>query len=1252
MNTAGEGRGRGAARFGRFRLSQTRRVSRPTTTFGAAPVRRHPVRTLVAMAATVALIAAGLAASVSPASGAATCSPNPVVCENAKTGTSPSVWDIEGAGDETVQGFATDMSVNAGATVNFKVRAEHAYTVDIYRLGYYGGNGARKVATLAGTFPAQNQNTACVTDAATQIYDCGTWAVSASWAVPAASVSGVYFALLTRTDTGDASHVTFVVRDDASTSDVIFKTSDATWQAYNTYGGADFYSGPNGRATKLSYNRPFATRGALAGRDFLFSNEYPAIRFMERNGYDVSYTTDVDGDRNGALLKNHKVFLSVGHDEYWSGPQRAAVEAARDAGTSLTFLSGNEVYWRTRWESSEDGANTDHRTLVCYKETWANTKNDPTTQSTATWRDPRFSTPANGGGLPENALTGTAFMSNTDDLTLQVPAAQGKNRFWRNTSVATLAAGATATLAPHTIGYESDEDLDNGFRPSGLIQLSTTTGDTPEYLRDFGNVVTPGTTTHHLTLYRAPSGALVFGAGTVQYAWGLDATHDSSFDPIAPADVRMQQATLNLLADMKVQPATRMTGLVAATASTDITGPTVNITSPPNGANAAANGAKVNVVGTATDSGGVVAGVEVSLDNGATWHPATGTASWTYSGYLTGDGAGTIKVRATDDSANIGAVATRLLPLTGSTSLFGNGIPATPAATDTDATELGVKVVPQTDGFVKGVRFYKGTGNTGTHTGNFWSADGDLLGSGTFTGETATGWQTLVFSAAVPVVAGTTYVASYTAPSGHYAADAWAFVYMPYAAPPLSAPRSGDSGGNGLYGNPGQFPVQSYNASNYYVDVLFDSSALTPPTVTTVTPTPNALYAATSTQPTATFSKPINPATVAFTMTFSNGSSVPGTTAYDATSKTATFTPSAALPAGQKVSARVTASDTNGNAMPAPQTWSFTTDPGSTTVSTLFTATDTPATPAGHDSGAISLGMKFTPSADGSVIGVRFYKGSGNGGVHTGSLFSTAGARLATATFASESSTGWQTVYFSDPVQVTAGTTYVASYFAPRGNYASTGSYFTSSHTNGPLSAPAGSNGVYLYGSDAFPVNSWSSSNYWVDPLFVASPPPPQPTVPAGATTVFPASATPVNPNWNDSGSLELGLTFTADVAGVVNGVRFYKGADNTGTHTGSLWSSSGAMLASGTFVGETGTGWQTMLFSSPVTIAANTTYTVSYSAPNGHYGVDVNALTSPVVRAPLRTAAGGGSYKYGGGFPVNSVNHNYWVDVVFTPAG
>ena len=101
------------------------------------------------------------------------------------------------------------------------------------------------------------------------------------------------------------------------------------------------------------------------------------VRFLESNGYDVSYTTGVDTDRRGAELLEHKAFLSVGHDEYWSGTQRTNVEAARDAGVNLAFFSGNEIFWKTRWENSIDGSGTPYRTLVTYKETHADAKIDP-----------------------------------------------------------------------------------------------------------------------------------------------------------------------------------------------------------------------------------------------------------------------------------------------------------------------------------------------------------------------------------------------------------------------------------------------------------------------------------------------------------------------------------------------------------------------------------------------------------------------------------------------------------------------------------------------------------------------------------------------------------------------------------------------------------------------------------------------------------------------------------------------------------
>ena len=284
---------------------------------------------------------------------------------------------------------------------------------------------------------------------------------------------------------------------------------------------------------------------------------------------------------------------------------------------------------------------------------------DPPTW-TGTWRDPKKSPPAD-GGRPENALTGTIFMVNgpgTDNpgsLSIKVPASYGNLRFWRNTTIASLAAGQTATLPAGTLGYEWDSDLDNGARPAGTFDLSFTSQTlTTDFLLDQGGIYGAGTATHQMTIYRAPSGALVFGAGTVQWAWGLDANHDNGFQSSnLPADPDMQQATANLFADMGVQPATLQPGLVMPSKSSDTTPPTSTITSPASGATLQF-GTAVTVTGTAVDSGGgVVAGVEVSSDGGQTWHPASGRNTWSYSWVPLTAGSVNVLSRAVDDSANL-----------------------------------------------------------------------------------------------------------------------------------------------------------------------------------------------------------------------------------------------------------------------------------------------------------------------------------------------------------------------------------------------------------------------------------------------------------------------------------------------------------------------------------------------------------------------------------------------------------------------
>src|SRR5882724_4602790 len=682
----------------------------------------------------------------------APCTPpvlNPIVCENAKSGNPPSEWDISGAGASSIQGFATQMSVNQGEIVHFKINTGATnYRLDIYRMGYYDGNGARKVATIGPAVPLPQNQPSCLTDNTTGLIDCGNWAESVSWTVPSDATSGIYFARLVRQDSvSGASHIVFVVRNDNGQSDILFQTSDTTWQAYNDYGGNSLYVGsPAGRAYKVTYNRPFNTR-ANSARDWVFYAEYPMVRWLEANGYDVSYFTGVDSDRNGALIRQHKVFLSVGHDEYWSAGQRANVEAARAAGVHLGFFSGNEVFWKTRWENSIDGSGTPYRTLVTYKETHANAKIDPLPNVwTGTWRDPRFSPPAD-GNRPENTLTGTIFTVNCCTFAaIAVPAADGKMRFWRSTSVATLATGQVAVLTNGTIGYEWDEDLDNSSRPAGLIRLSSTTVDVSSYLLDYGSTYGSGTATHRLTLYRHSSGALVFGAGATNWSWGLDGVHDSdpSFSEVANPDVRTKQAMVNLLADMGMQPATLQSGLVLATASTDSTAPTSTITAPTAGSTVPG---ATTITGTATDTGGgVVGGVEVSVDGGTTWHPATGRENWSYTWQPSAPGSATIMSRAVDDSGNLESspysITVSVQPLPCPCSIWDNATtPAVAAASDPNAVELGLKFQATVNGSITGIRFYKGTGNTGTHVGHLWTSSGTSLASVTFTNETATGWQ-------------------------------------------------------------------------------------------------------------------------------------------------------------------------------------------------------------------------------------------------------------------------------------------------------------------------------------------------------------------------------------------------------------------------------------------------------------------------------------------------------------------------------
>ncbi|KQV33388.1 MULTISPECIES: DUF4082 domain-containing protein [unclassified Rhizobium] len=1098
---------------------------------------------------------------------------NKIVLENMKQGTPRSEWALpgEGDGDGNIQGFATEISTDVGGKVDFKIATDSKnYRIDIYRLGYYGGDGARKVDSIQKTLATAQVQPHPIVDMSLGLIDCGNWSVSASWNVPGDAVSGVYFAKLVREDgTSGASIIPFVVRDDGSTSDVVFQTSDTTWQAYNAWGGASLYYGevpvdpnkmigympPNcscgltaiGRASAVSYNRPIITNTSPVGgsHDFIFGVEHSAIQWMEQNGYDVSYISGVDATRNGNLLLNHKAYLSVGHDEYWSAEQRSNVEAARDAGVNLAFWSGNECYWKVRWENSIDGNGSAYRTMVCYKETWG-TSTDPSNIGTGTWRDPRYADP---GQKPENALTGTMFtVDSYRQDAISVPSDFSNLRFWRNTDVANLQPGQTLQLSQNLLGYEWDSDVENGFRPAGLVNLSLSSVSVDTYLRDYGATIGSATATHSLTMYRAESGALVFGAGTVFWSWGLNANH---LGPVTATDRNVQQAMINMFADMGIQPATIDASLILATQSPDHTKPISSITSPTVGASFV-EGQRVTVTGTAHDlGGGVIAGIEVSTDGGASWFKATGRENWSYSWVVQASGTYNIMSRAVDDSVNVetpttGKQVTVTLPSSSSLWTLASK-PTQETVLDRDGVELGVRFSSTTSGSVEAVRFYKGFYNTGDHKVSLWSSDGSLLATGTSTGESVSGWQTVKFSSPIQITAGTTYIASYHT-SGFYSATNQYF-NSDYSRGSL---RVAQGGGVYAYGSNTVFPGNSFNSSNYWVDVVFNPSAVN------TAPVANNDNGFTGVQNTALV--------IADTQVLANDTDVDGdplavtgasgavngSVSYNAQNKTFTFTPTT----GFTGAARFTYSISDGRGGTSSATVNITVNAPTTAVS-LFSPTDTPAQTSTNDPNGVELGMKFVASAQGTITGIRYYKSALDTGTHSGSLWTTTGTRLATATFVNETASGWQTVMFSQPVAITAGTTYVAS-FHSNGNYAVSPNYFNVNRTNGPLTAPSssssGGNGVYAYGSTStFPGGSYNASNYWVDVLFErsASNTAPvaanDPGIPAQANTPVSIQASVLLANDNDADGDPLTIT---GVSNAVNGTVAFNSQTNTITFT------------------------------------------------------------------------------------------------------
>jgi len=295
------------------------------------------------------------------------------------------------------------------------------------------------------------------------------------------------------------------------------------------------------------------------------------------------------------------------------------------------------------------------------------------------------------------------------------------------------------------------------------------------------------------------------------------------------ADRNMQQATVNIFADMGAQPATLIAGLVAATKSTDTTAPTSAIASGLNG-QAVDDGAKVMVSGTASDVGGVVAGVEVSVDGGATWHPATGTSTWSFAWIA--HGSPTVSVKAgrwtTAETWRPPAPVPRSASRARARLWGTNAAPDVADFGDASSVELGVKFTSDSPGVITGVRFYKSPNNKGTRREPV-DLRRPALGLRRLHGRDGIWMQSVTFPAPVSIAANTTYVASYFAPQGHYAVSPGYFYRTRHRCPQGTARstarrctqlRSTPASGNGVYayGAASSFPAGTYGGSNYSVE--------------------------------------------------------------------------------------------------------------------------------------------------------------------------------------------------------------------------------------------------------------------------------------------------------------------------------------------------------------------------------------------------------------------------------------------------
>jgi hypothetical protein len=469
-------------------------------------------------------------------------------------------------GDTPLRGYADATSINKGQAINLKISTSRpSYRLDVYRMGWYGGSGASLKLTVTGL---TGQNQPVPTPQAGTGLIAANWATSYTVQTDASWTSGFYLVKLT-SNAGDVSYIDFVVRDDSQQADILYQVAFATYQAYNKWGGKSLYDyqSPGGRAYKVSFDRPYES---WDGSGQFFDGDYNMIRFLEKEGYNITYISSLDVETNPNIYNGRKVFLSNFHDEYWSMTMRNNLTAARDRGTDLAFFNSNNIYWQVRFENAASGAA--NRVMVCYKDDPADGPlRDPIAATNPSLVTTQFRlAPVN---KPENALLGIMFES-LFDYGASFPWVVSNASHW-------IYAGTglqNGQSIPGLVGYEYDKVFSNGQSPANLQVLAASP------VRDANGL----NSTAHATIYTAASGAQVFAAGTNYFPWKVD---DNSYQSHG-ADPKAQQIVRNVLNNMiggAPVPATNTPVATPTRTSTPLPGATATFTPVPGGGSSLLN---------------------------------------------------------------------------------------------------------------------------------------------------------------------------------------------------------------------------------------------------------------------------------------------------------------------------------------------------------------------------------------------------------------------------------------------------------------------------------------------------------------------------------------------------------------------------------------------------------------------------------------------------------------------------------------